>query len=478
MMLRRLVLSGAALGAGLAIWRAVGARWRAREQLLHVSESETAYLQARTRILILGGGFGGLQVARELDMHLGADEDLSVLVVDEDNSLLFTPLLWTVADGRSDPNDVVVAIRMIQQGRRFHLLHAGVTHIDLEGHVVQTSAGPRPYDILVVALGSLTALPNLPGLREHALVFRTPADAMQLRNRLIDAIEAAHSAQNARERQEWLTFVVCGGGDTGVELAAVIHDYLHNGLFAAYPWLADAPTRIVLVERAPVLVPMSEPRTSTAVKQLLESENIEVLTGVSVQGVTDRTVTTSVREVVARTTFWAAGITAPPIIRVLPVEHAPNGAVMVDDHLRVPGHPEVYVVGDAAWAFDAVTRAPIPPTAQAAQHMGRYVGRTIAAKIGELDSQSFHFTPLGHLVLLGTHTGVALVGSMIFTGLPAWLLWHVYYVVRMPSWRNRIHLITDWALSAMAGRETSELRLGSADQSQPDSAIGASSRSA
>jgi NADH dehydrogenase len=384
-----------------------------------------------------------------------------VLLVNRDNSLLFTPLLWPVADGRSDPDDVVVPIRMFQRRRRFHVLHAEIWSIDLDRRVVETSAGPRPYDLLVLALGSITSTPDLPGLREHARLFHTPGDAMQLRNRLIDAVEAAHNTEDPRERQEWLTFVVSGGGDTGVELAAVIHEYVHHGLFAAYPWLAHAPVRIVIVGRSPKLVPMGDTRTSAAVRRVLEAEGIEVLTGVSVAGVTARSVETSAEEIPARTVFWAAGISAPPVVRELPVEHAPNGALIVDDELRAPEHREVYVVGDSAWAFDGLTRAPIPPTAQAALHMGRYVGHAIAAKVLGRDTGPFRFAPLGHLALLGDHAGVARVGPAVFTGIPAWLLWHSAYLVRMPSWRNRVRLIASWLFSWLAGRETSELRLGS-----------------
>jgi NADH:ubiquinone reductase (H+-translocating) len=461
-MQRRLAVGAGALGIGFVIWRRLASSRQTRGRVSHVSQLVTDYLQARTRILILGSGFGGLAAARELDMRLRDAEDkeqVSVLVIDRDNSLLFTPLLWTVADGRSDPNDVVVPIRMFQRGRGFHVLQAQIQHIDLARRVVETSAGQRPYDFLVLALGSVTAVPDLPGLREHALVFHTPADAMQLRNRLIDAIEAAHNAQDSTERREWLTFVVSGGGDTGVELAAVICDYLHNGLLAAYPWLADAPIRIVLVGRAPRLVPMSDARTSAAVQRVLEAQGVEVLTHVSVEGVSARGVKTSAGEIPARTVFWAAGVAAPPVVRELPVDHAPNGAVVTDERLRVPGHPEVFVVGDSAWAFDGVTHAPIPPTAQAALHMGRYVGRALSAQVHGQAAGPFQFRPLGHLALLGSRTGVARVGPAVFTGIPAWLLWHGYYLFRMPSGRNRIRLITDWLLSGIAGRETSELRL-------------------
>lgn len=448
-------LAAAVMGALVAL--AGVRRWRLRRKR-HVSETPGQYEHARHRILILGAGFGGLAVARELDKRLNG-MNVSILVVDRDNSLLFSPLLWTVADGRSGVNDIVVPIRALQRRQGFHVLQAAVLGIDLEGREVMTTAGIRPYDTLIVALGSITAIPDLPGLREHARVFHAPVDAIELRNRLIDAIEAAHNAQDPEERREWLTFVVSGAGDTGIELAAVIHDYLVSGLFKQYPWLADERPRIVLVGHAPRVVPMDAPETSASVQRVLEDEGIEVRTGVTVEAATERRVHTSAGEIAARTIFWAAGITAPDIVRQLPVQHAHNGAVIVDGDLRLPDHPEVYAVGDCAWAFDGVTHAPIPPTAQAAQHMGIYVGRAVAARLGPKQPPPFRFRPLGHLALLGTRTGVARIGPLILTGLPAWLLWHSYYLWRIPGMRNRIQLLLDWLISGLFGRETSELRL-------------------
>jgi NADH dehydrogenase len=212
------------------------------------------------------------------------------------------PLLWTVADGRADPSDVVVPIRAFQR-RRFHLLHAEVNRIDLDRREVQTTADARSYDVLVIAPGSVTAVPDLPGLREHARVFHSPIDAMELRNHLLEAVEAAHQTDDSAERQAWLTFVVGGCGDTGVELAATIRTFLATGILAAHPWLTEMPPRIVLVGRADRLIPMSEPVTSDAVRRVLQEQGIEVLTGVAIEVVTDRTVRTSRGEIPARTLF-------------------------------------------------------------------------------------------------------------------------------------------------------------------------------
>jgi NADH:ubiquinone reductase (H+-translocating) len=439
-----------------------------RHQQNHRSHIEQSYLNAGTRILILGAGFGGLATALKVEQELKLSkqeqkqsdvEDVSTLLVDRNNDLLFTPLLWTVANGRANPNNVVVPIRDFQRGRQFHVLHADIESIDLERKEVKTSEGSYPYDKLVIALGSHTVIPNLPGLREYGLPFHTPADALELRNHLIDAIEAAHQSKDPQERQEWLTFVVGGAGDTGIELAAIIYDYIKVGLFGEYPWLADASVHVVIVGRAERILPMAEKETSQAVRRVLENEGIEVLTGASVNKVTERTVETSARIIPARTFFWAAGTTAPDIVRDLPVAHAPNGAIMVDDYLRIPRNPDVYVIGDSAWAYDSATGDPVPGTAQAAHQQGNYVGKVIVDELAERPAKAYRYTTFGHLALLGRYTAVARIGPITVVGLTAWVIWHIAYLLRIPSWVKRIRLVLDWLLSGILGRETGQLRL-------------------
>ncbi|MBF6611705.1 MAG: NAD(P)/FAD-dependent oxidoreductase [Chloroflexi bacterium] len=461
-MLKQVALGVALLGSAVTLARRLKRAKPVPALQPHTSETEAAYRKASHRILILGAGFGGLNTALELDRQLHGEVGTSILLADRNNDLLFAPLLWIVANGRANPSDVMVPVRAFQRGRRFHVLYAGVTAIELEDHLVTTTAGSRPYDYLVISLGSRTAVPDLPGLREHALLFHSPADALQLRNHLIEAIENAHQATDPAEREAWLTFVVGGGGDTGVELAATIYSYLVGGMFARYPWLAGAPIRVVVVGHASRLVPMGTLKASDAVRRTLEAEDIEVMTGVAVTGATDRAVLTEKGEIPCRTLFWAAGITAPDIVRSVPGSHAQNGALIVDDHLRLPDHPEVYVVGDVAWAFDAATHQPIPPTAQAAEHEAAYVGKAIAAAIRGEQSPPFHFKPLGHLALLGNYTGVAEVGPFTFTGPLAWIMWHGYYLWHVPSWRNRVHLLADWLLSWLTGPDTTKLPLNTA----------------
>jgi NADH dehydrogenase len=352
-----------------------------------------------------------------------------------------------------------VPIRQFQAGRHFHILHAEIEQIDLEHRQVKTSAGIRPYDRLVIALGGYTTMPDLPGLRRYALSFHSPAHALQLRNHLIDAVEAAHQTEDLQERQTWLTFVVGGAGDTGVELAAIIHDYLITGLFKEYPWLANIPMRIIVIGRAARLLPTSKPKTSQRVQRTLEQEGIEVITGTSITGVTETTVETSAGTIPARTLFWAAGITAQDVARQLPVQHAHNGAIHVDNYLRIPEYPDVYVIGDSSWAFDAITHEPVPATAQAARQQGMYVGQTITAEYTKRKVSPYQYKTLGHLALLGHYRGIAEVGPLTLGGPLAWLLWHFVYLLRNPSWTKRIRLVNDWLLSSILGREIGQLRL-------------------
>ena len=226
-----------------------------------------------------------------------------------------------------------------------------------------------------------------------------------------------------------------------------------------------------MVGRADLVVRMSTPRTSDAVLRGLKAEGIEVLTGAAIESVTDRMVRTSKGEIPARTLFWAAGTTAPPLVRDLPVPHARNGTIEVDERLRIPGHPEAYAIGDSSWAFDGVSGEPVPPTAQAAEHQGEYVAAAIAETLAGREPEPFRFRTKGRLALLGGGRGVAEIGGLTLTGRVGWLLWHGYYWFRIPSWRNRLRLLNDWVLTGLTGRETGQLRLAPG-RAQADTAGG------
>ena len=453
----------AVLLGGTAAFMVSGSPYRHKKRHAHVSQSTEDYDRSATRILVLGGGFGGVKTMLELDKRLHGRTALATLLVTRDTGELFVPLLWTLAEGRSAASHVTVPLRALQKGRSFHVLIAEVAAIDLDQATVRTSAGTRPYDVLVIALGSVSAMPNIPGVREHAQTFRSPADALQLRNRIVSAVELAHNSTDPEEREALLTFVVVGGGDTGVELAATIDDFLRNVLAKQYPWLFNIPPRVAVVERMNRILPLASEAVASRVRNALERAGIALYTGAAIDKITDDAVYAGDTIIRTRNVFWAAGVNAPEVVRALPVAHERNGAVIVDQHLRIPDYPNVYVIGDSAWANDGVTGHPVPALAQAAEHEARYVARAIAAELAQEPVPPFHFTKLGEMTLLGKGNAVAEIGPFVVSGKPAWLLWHLYYLSHIGSWRNRILLASDWLLAAALGAETGELRLANHD---------------
>jgi NADH:ubiquinone reductase (H+-translocating) len=306
----------------------------------------------------------------------------------------------------------------------------------------------------------VTTVPeSIPGAREHALVFRSPADAMQLRNRIIDALEGAHQATNAAERRAWLTFVVIGGGETGTELAPTIYDFAQRTLEKQYPWLVDEPIRVVVLESAERLVPLSSESVSRRVRDSLERRGVTVHTSAGVDRIDDEAVYARPLRVPARTVYWAAGVAPPQLVREINADHAKNGALLVDEHLRVRGHANVYAIGDNAWAVDSQSGQAVPALAQAAEREADYVAGAIVAGLRGTPLEPFHFKKLGQMTLLGNYDAVAEIGPLTFTGPPAWLMWHAYYASRIGSWRTRIYLVTGWVMAALFGRETSEIPL-------------------
>ena len=451
-----LALAVAAVGAaGLAV-----ARRRSSRRRRHTTQDVQEWEHAQTKILIVGAGFGGVAAALALDRRLRSDPSASILLVDRGNAQLFVPLLWTVAQGRANAEDVLVPLRSHQRGRSFHILHADVQRVDLERRTVTTSAGDRTYDRLIIALGSVTTIPDkVPGAREHALVFRSPADAMQLRNRIIDALEGAHQSVDVATRRAWLTFVVIGGGDTGTELAATMNDFARHAMEKEYPWLVDDPIRVVVVEAENRLSPLSAEATSRRIRESLERRGIIVHTGTNVERVGGDGVYAGDLMIPTHTVYWSAGISPPQLIRDIDAEHAKNGALLVDERLRVRGKSDVYAIGDNAWAVDSESGQAVPALAQAAEREASYVAGAIAAGLHGTVPKPFRFKKLGQMTLLGNYDAVAEIGNVTFTGPFAWFLWHAYYAMHLGSGRTRVHLVTAWFMAALFGRDTSEIPL-------------------
>jgi len=402
-----------------------------------------------TRILLLGGGFGGLYAALELEKRLGDDPDVDITLVNRDNFFLFTPMLHEVAASDLDLTDIVSPIRRILRKARF--FEGTVERVDLPGGRVVVSHGPDrhthelSYDFLVIALGSITNFYNLPGLEQRALTMKTLGDAVFLRNRLIASLEEADTECAGASREALMTFVVAGGGFAGVETIAGVNDFVRDAL-RFYPHIDEASVRMVLVHAGPIILPELGDKLGAYAQRKLSERGIEIHTNAKVERVTDTNVALSNGTVVpTRTVVWTAGTSPHPLIGELPCERD-RGRLRVNEFLEVAGWPGVWALGDCALIPNRKTGTFHPPTAQHALREGRVVARNIVAAIRGGNRVAFDFPGLGQLAAIGHRTGVAKIAGFTFSGFFAWWLWRTIYLSKLPRLEKKVRVALDWTL--------------------------------
>jgi NADH:ubiquinone reductase (H+-translocating) len=403
----------------------------------------------RTRILILGGGFGGVYAALEMEKHLARRPDVEVTLITRDNFFLFTPMLHEVAAGDLELSTIVNPLRKLL--RRVNTFVGTVEAIDLDARLVQVSHGfdghthDLAYDQLVLALGSSTNFFGLPGVERYALTVKSLADAVALRNRLITHLEEANSECAAGVRHPLMTFVVAGGGFAGVETLGGINDFARDAL-RFFPNLREDNLRMVLVTPDPLILPELGPKLSAYAQRKLGARGVEIITGVKVRGVEHELVTLSDgRTIQASTLVWTAGTCPNPLVASLPVQTR-NGRIVVDEYLAVPGRPGVWALGDCALVPDRRTGGFHPPTAQHALREGRTVARNVAASVLGGTPRPFRFSTLGQLAAIGRRTGVANVFGIRFSGFVAWWLWRSIYLSKLPRLEKKVRVALDWTL--------------------------------
>jgi len=410
----------------------------------------------RTRILILGGGFGGVYAALELEKHLARRSHVEVTLVTRDNFFLFTPMLHEVAAGDLELSTIVNPLRKLL--RRVNTFVGTVEAIDLDARLVQVSHGfdghthDLPYDQLVLALGSSTNFFGLPGVERCALTVKSLADAVALRNRLITHLEEASSECAAGARHPLMTFVVAGGGFAGVETLGGINDFARDAL-RFFPNLREDHLRMVLITPDPLILPELGPKLGAYAQRKLAARGVEIVTGVKVRGVEHELVTLSDgRTIKTSTLIWTAGTCPNPLVASLPVQ-ARNGRIVVDEYLAVPGRPGVWALGDCALVPDRRTGGFHPPTAQHALREGRTVARNVAATVQGGTRQPFRFSTLGQLATIGRRTGVANVFGIRFSGFVAWWLWRTIYLSKLPRLEKKVRVALDWTLDVCFAKD-------------------------
>jgi NADH:ubiquinone reductase (H+-translocating) len=399
-------------------------------------------VSARPHVVVVGAGFGGLECAKAL-----AGAPVDVTVVDRQNFHTFSPLLYQVATSALTPADVVFPIRGVFRAAGNVRVRRGiVTAVDLVGHCVRLEDGAElTYDFLVLAAGATTAWFGVAGAEDHALPLYGLIDAVRLRNHVLERFEAADA--DPAQREAALTFVIVGGGPTGVEMAGAFVELFHAVLAKDFPALDFGRARIILVEMGDrVLAGFSEIGSRHALEQL-EQRGVDLRLGTAVTAIDDGSVTLSSGEVVpSDTVVWAAGVRTSPLLEGLGLHRVANGRVVVDPSLRLPDHPEVLVVGDLAavpW-HDGL----LPQVANVAQQEGRHAGRTVARLAAGRPARPFRYHHLGFMATIGRGAAVAdLPLKVRLTGFLGWLAWLGLHLVRLVGVRNRLSVLLNWAWS-------------------------------
>ena len=393
---------------------------------------------SRARIVILGCGFGGLWAAQGLK-HAPAD----VTVVDSHNYHLFTPLLYQVATAGLSAPDIAAPIRhILADQRNTTVLLARVDGIDVSRRVARLEdASELPYDQLVVATGATHSYfghdewaPFAPGLK-------TLDDALEIRSRILLAFERAEREADPARRAAWLTFVVIGAGATGVELAGTLAEIARQTLHGEFRRFDPRNARVVLVEGSDRVLPPYPPALSEKARLQLERLGVTVWVGKRVTGVDPGGVAIGGERLDAKTVLWAAGVASSPLGASLGVPLDRAGRVKVEPDLSIPGHPEVFVVGDLA-AVDGV-----PAIAPGAKQMGAHAARNILERLAGRPTRPFRYRDYGQLATIGRKAAVADFGWLRLSGFPAWFVWlwaHIYFLI---NFRNRIVVMIDWAWS-------------------------------
>ena len=415
----------------------------------------------RTRVVILGGGFAGVETAKGLERRFGVDPSVEITLVSDTNALLFTPMLPEVAAGGLEPTHISSPLRTSL--RRTEVVRGRVASIDLERRrvLLEPDNGPSrddgiPYDHLVLAVGAVSNYHGSEGLEEEAFDFKTLADAIRVRNRVIDMFERADREPSPATRRSLLTFVVAGGGFAGAELAGGLNDFA-RGMLALYPNVSAEEVRVtVLHSRGRILPELSESLAAYALERM-EARGVTFKLNTRVadarRGVI---VLDSGEEIRAETLVWTAGTTPNPLLKDLPVERDKRGAVAVDAYLAVPGHAGLWALGDCAAVTDAKTGEPCPPTAQFALREARALARNIHAGVAGRRPKPFHFDGLGTLCVVGHHTACAEIKGLRFSGLLAWMMWRAVYLSKLPGPERKVRVLVDWNIELFFPRDIAQ----------------------
>ena len=429
----------------------------------------------KKKIIILGGGFAGVECARQLESEFGNDPKIELVMVSEDNFLLFTPMLPQVASGMIETRHIVLPIRTICQKTKFY--EGRVKNIDPYGKLVTLwgTSDKRSisihYDFLVVALGSETNFFGMTNVEKNAYTMKTLNDAVMLRNRVIDMLEQAENETDPILRKSFLNFVVVGGGFAGIETAGELMDLLLDAR-KHYPTIHKDDLKVIVLEALPMILPGFNEKLAEFAKEKMVDRGIEIRLQTAVTSFDGNEVTTKALEqnpknstdesivdaIRTKTLIWTAGVTPVNTIKRSMLK-TDRGKVIINEYLEAEGFPNVFAIGDCALFLNSETKRPFPPTAQIAEAQAKTAAKNLKAVIKNSEKEKFEFHSKGQMAIIGKRSGIATFLGMNISGFWAWLIWRNVYLSKIPTLDKKIRVFLDWTIDLFFDRDISRLKL-------------------
>jgi len=429
----------------------------------------------KKKIVILGGGFAGVECARQLESHFGNDSEIELVLVSEDNFLLFTPMLPQVASGMIETRHIVMPIRTICRKTKFY--EGRVKNVDPFGKLVTLwGTGDKRgisihYDYLVVALGSETNFFGMVDVEKNAYTMKTLNDAVMLRNRIIDMLEQAENETDPILRKSFLTFVVVGGGFAGIETAGELMDLLLDAR-KYYHTIHKEEIKVIVLEALSMILPGFNEKLAKFAKQKMIERGIDIKLKTAVTSFDGTEVTvksldvytkdsideSKINVIRTKTLVWTAGVTPVNTIKRSMLK-TDKGKVIVNDFLEVPEFSGVFAIGDCALFMDPQTNRPFAPTAQLAEAQAKTAAHNLNALIKNLEKKKFQFKSKGQMAIIGKRTGIATFLGMNISGFLAWLIWRNVYLSKIALPDKKVRVFLDWTIDLFFDRDISRLKL-------------------
>lgn len=408
---------------------------------------------ANTKVVILGGGFAGLNAAKML-----GGSKLDVWVIDKTNHHLFQPLLYQVASAALSPGDIAVPIReILSPYENITVLMGEVTSIDKEARQVVLRNGDRiGYEYLIIGVGARHSYFGNDSWEKLAPGLKTLNDALTIREKILISFEKAERCDSISEAKKYLNFVIIGGGPTGVEMAGAIAEIAYETMLKNFRRIDTKKTKIYLIEGSPYILPVYPEKLSMKAQKYLESFGVQVLTGKRVTNVSAEGVTIENLFIATENILWAAGNQASPILKTLQVPLDKQGRVQVDADLSIPNYPEIFCIGDAGYALDQKGRA-LPALASVAVQQGRYVGQILRKRLSPKERPPFRYLDKGTMATIGKTKAVGLFGKIQFSGLFAWFTWCFVHIMYLVGFRNRLVVLLQWLFSYSSSQRGARL---------------------